>query len=55
MDEEGLDQPKKKITIGNFFESISSASEMAQRAFETSNTNSLSIKASEDTIKAYLF
>ena len=51
MDEEGLDQPKKKITIGNFFESISSASEMAQRAFETSNTNSLSIKASEDTIK----
>ena len=38
MDEEELEQPKK-ITIGNFFESIKSIDKVANRALKTSNSN----------------
>ena len=34
MDEEELEQPRKKITIGNFFESIQTIDKVANRAFE---------------------
>ena len=38
MDEEELEQPKK-ITIGNFFESIKSIDKVANRALKTSQSN----------------
>ena len=38
MDEEELEQPKK-ITIGNFFESIKSIDKVANRALKKSNSN----------------
>ena len=36
MDEEELEQSNKKITIDNFFESISSVDEVANRALQQS-------------------
>ena len=39
MDEEELGQSNKKITIDNFFESISSIDEVANRALQQSQEN----------------
>ena len=39
MDEEELEQSNKKITIDNFFESISSVDEVANRALQQSQEN----------------
>ena len=39
MDEEELEQSNKRITIDNFFESISSIDEVANRALQQSQEN----------------
>ena len=39
MDEEELEQPRKKITIGNFFESIQTIDKVANRALKKTNSN----------------
>ena len=51
MDEEELEQPRKKITVSNFFESIVSIDEVANRALQQSQQNLLSIKASESLLQ----
>ena len=51
MDEEELEQPKKKITVSNFFESIVSIDQVANRALQQSQQNLLSIKASESLLQ----
>ena len=51
MDEEELEQPRKKITVSNFFESIVSIDQVANRALQQSQQNLLSIKASESLLQ----
>ena len=52
MDEEELEQSGKKITIGNFFDSIVRIDRMADRAFKTSSTNVILTKQNSSLIKA---
>ena len=47
MDEEELEQPSKKITLSNFFESIVSVDRVAKTALKLSQENLSSIKATE--------
>ena len=39
MDEEELEQPRKKITLSNFFDSIVSVEKVADRALKKTNAN----------------
>ena len=52
MDEEELEQPRKKITLSNFFESIVSVEKVANRAFEKTNTNLDAINENKALIQA---
>ena len=47
MDEEELEQPSKKITLSNFFESIVSVDRVAKTALKLSQENLSSIQAAE--------
>ena len=47
MDEEELEQPSKKITLSNFFESIVSVDRVAKTALKLSQENLSSIQATE--------
>ena len=52
MDEEELEQPRKKITLSNFFESIVSVEKVANRAFEKTNANLDAINDNKALIQA---
>ena len=52
MDEEELEQPRKKITLSNFFESIVSIEKVANRAFEKTNANLDAINDNKALIQA---
>ncbi len=52
MDEEELEQSGKKITIGNFFDSIVRIDRVADRAFKTSSTNVILTRQNSSLIKA---
>ncbi len=52
MDEEELEQPRKKITLSNFFESIVSVEKVANRAFEKTNVNLDAINENKALIQA---
>ena len=52
MDEEELEQPSKKITLSNFFESIVSIEKVANRAFEKTNANLDAINDNKSLIQA---
>ena len=52
MDEEELEQSGKKITIGNFFDSIVRIDRLADRAFKTSSTNVILTRQNSSLIKA---
>ena len=52
MDEEELEQPKNKITLSNFFESIQSIDELANNALSIANSNSNLIQEQKSLIDA---
>ena len=52
MDEEELEQPRKKITISNFFESIQSIDKVANRALKKTNSNLGIINNNKSLIEA---
>ena len=52
MDEEELEQPRKKITIGNFFESIQTIDKVANRALKKTNSNLGIINSNKSLIEA---
>ena len=52
MDEEELEQPRKKITISNFFESIQSIDKAANRALKKTNSNLGIINNNKSLIEA---
>ena len=52
MDEEELEQPRKKITISNFFESIQSIDKVANRALKKTKSNLGIISKNKSLIEA---
>ena len=52
MDEEELEQPRKKITISNFFESIQSIDKVANRALKKTQSNLGIISKNKSLIEA---
>ena len=52
MDEEELEQPRKKITISNFFESIQSIDKVANRALKKTHSNLGIISENKSLIEA---
>ena len=52
MDEEELEQPRKKITISNFFESIESIDKVANRALKKTESNLGIISENKSLIEA---
>ena len=52
MDEEELEQPRKKITISNFFESIQSIDKVANRALKKTESNLGIISENKSLIEA---
>ena len=52
MDEEELEQPRKKITISNFFESIQTIDKVANRALKKTNSNLGIINSNKSLIEA---
>ena len=52
MDEEELEQPRKKITISNFFESIQTIDKVANRALKKTNSNLGIINNNKSLIEA---
>ena len=52
MEDEELEQPKNKITLSNFFESIQSIDELANNALSITNSNSNLIQEQKSLIDA---
>ena len=52
MDEEELEQPRKKITLSNFFESIQTIDKVANRALKKTNSNLGIINNNKSLIEA---
>ena len=52
MDEEELEQPRKKITLSNFFESIQTIDKVANRALKKTNSNLGIINSNKSLIEA---
>ena len=52
MDEEELEQPRKKITLSNFFESIQSIDKVANRALNKTESNLGIISENKSLIEA---
>ena len=54
MDEEELEQPRKKITLSNFFDSIVSVEKVADRALKKTNANLDIINQNKSLIAALM-
>ena len=50
MDEEELEQPRKKITLSNFFESIETIDKVANRALKKTESNLKIINSSLEVV-----